>query len=62
MIEVIIDRWSRGGQATYLWSLWRDGARIEQGDAHASAEAAEAAAAAFCRAELNEEPDEVTRL
>jgi hypothetical protein len=59
MIEIIIDHWSRGGHTTYLWSAWRDRTRVAQGDAHVSAEAAEAA---FYRAELGEEPDEATRL
>ena len=62
MLEVIIDRWSKAGNTNYLWSVWRDGQRVHQGDAHDSEGDACEAAVGFCRRELNSEPDQITHL
>lgn len=62
MIEVIIDRWSRSGKTDFLWSVWRDGQRIYQGDSHDNEDGARGAAIDFCRSELDHEPDRITQL
>ena len=63
MVEVMIEQWKNlDGTVDYMWSVWRDGQRIEMGGAHASATAAEAAALAFCEDRLGIAPDTVTRL
>ncbi len=62
MLEVIIDRWSKTGRIDYLWSVWRDGRRIHQGEAHQTESVAREAAVAFCRSELDCEPDQITQL
>ena len=63
MIEVMIERWTAlDGSVDYRWSVWRDGRRVEMGGPHATADASEAAARQFCRAELGCEPDRLTRL
>ena len=62
MLEVIIDRWSKAGRTDYLWSVWDDGRRIHQGETHRDESEAREAAVRFCRAELDREPDSITRL
>ena len=62
MLEVIIDRWSKAGRTDYLWSVWDDGRRIHQGDAHRTEAEARETAVRFCRAELDREPDRITEL
>jgi hypothetical protein len=63
MIEIIIERWDSATDGTrFLWSVWRDGKRIEMGGPHDRAEASEAAARRYCTAALGCEPDRVTRL
>jgi len=43
MIEVMIERWTNpDGSIDHLWSLWRDGNRLQFGEKHDSATAAEA--------------------
>jgi hypothetical protein len=64
VLEVMIERWSdAGGTAEFRWSLWRDGHRVAMGhEAHATAEDCEAEAIAYCRQDLDRNPDRVTRL
>ncbi len=62
MIEVIVDRWSKARKTDFPWSVWRDGKRIYQGSAQASAEEAERVARSYCKLELKREPDRVTHL
>jgi len=63
MIELMIERWINVDQSVdYLWSVWQEGERVEMGGSHASAEAAEEEALAYCRQVLGDEPDKVTRL
>ena len=63
MIEVMIERWTNpDGSTGHLWSLWRDGSRLQFGDKHDTASAAEAEAVAFCQRALGVGPDRVTRL
>ena len=62
MLEVIIDRWSKAGRTDYLWSVWDQGRRIHQGEAHRDEGEAREAALTFCRAELDREPDRITDL
>ncbi len=62
MIEVIIDRWTKAGTTDFLWSVWRDGQRVFQGDAHNTESAARDAAVSFCRGQLGSEPDRITPL
>lgn len=63
MVEIIIERWiAAAGGTDFLWSVWRDGKRVEMGGAHDNAEASEAAARGYCREILGMEPDRVSRL
>ena len=63
MIEVMIERWTDPLETTdHIWSLWRDGSRLQIGNRHATPEAAEAEARAFCLQALGCEPDRITRL
>lgn len=63
MIETMIDEWKDvTGEVSYVWSVWRDGKRVMQGDAHDSAAEAADAARDFCVRRLGAEPDEVTHL
>ncbi len=63
MTEVMIERWSnRDGGDDFLWSVWRDGSRVQMGGPHPTAEAAEAAARAFCAGELGVEPERISHL
>jgi hypothetical protein len=63
MIEVMIERWTNAeGGTDHLWSLWRDGSRLQFGNKHDTAEAAEAEALALCQRALGAGPDKVTRL
>ncbi len=63
MIEVMIERWTNhDGSTDHLWSLWRDGSRLQFGDKHDTALAAEVEAIAYCQRVLGVEPDGVTRL
>lgn len=63
MIELMIECWSYpDGRSDFLWSVWREGHRLQMGGKHASVEAAEAEGLAFCRKALGRPPDRVTRL
>lgn len=63
MLELLIERWTApAGSTEYPWSLWRDGRQLLYGDRHGSAGAAEAEAIEFCRQNLHQEPDRITRL
>jgi hypothetical protein len=62
MIEIIIERWSGRDGTTFRWSLWRDGTRVGMGPDHATPEAAEAEATAFCAKATGVPADRITRL
>jgi hypothetical protein len=63
MLEVIIEQWSNpDGSVDYLWSVWRDGRRIEMSDMYDSLDEAEAEARAYCSDTLMTAPDRVTHL
>jgi len=62
MIEIVIERWSGQGGTTFRWSVWRNGARVGMGPEQPTADAAEAAASAFCALEIGARADRVTRL
>jgi hypothetical protein len=63
MIELIIDSWSNlDGSSHYLWSVWRDGKRVEMSGRIASAESAESLGRAWCEKTVGRPPDRVTRL
>lgn len=63
MIEIIIERWdAASGLTELLWSVWRDGKRIEMGGPHDDPALGEAAARRFCSTVLGTEPDRVSRL
>ncbi len=62
-MEIIIERWiGPGGATDFLWSLWDGGQRLQMGGRFESAEAAEAAARAYCRESRGREPDRVRSL
>ena len=50
MIEIIIESWANAvGSTDFLWSVWRDGYRIQMGpNVHSTAEDCEAQALEFC--------------
>ena len=63
MIEVMIERWANpDGSTDHLWSLWRDGSRLQFGEKHDNASDAEAEAVSFCQRALGVKPDRMTRL
>jgi hypothetical protein len=63
MIELVIEKWgSLDGSAHYLWSVWRDGNRVEMSGRIASAEAAESQGRTWCERVLRQAPDRITRL
>ncbi len=63
MLDVMIEQWKNlNGSTDYLWSVWREGQRIEMGGAHDTADAAEEAAIAFCNRKFGTEPVDITRL
>lgn len=63
MTEIMIERWSKpDGTTDHIWSLWRDGGRLQIGNRHETPEAAEAEARAYCLQTLHTEPDRITRL
>ena len=63
MIEIVIERWTGAdGRTDHLWSLWRDGGRLQIGNKHDSSNEAEEEALEFCRRALGAEHDRVTRL
>ena len=62
-IDVIIERWGNANKSTdFRWSIWRDGARVQMGGPHASAEDSERDAVEFCRKEFQRTPDRIERL
>ncbi len=62
MVEIIVERWShRDRHVDFLWSVWKDGRRVEMGGPLADAAAAEEGARKYCR-EAGLEVDRVTRL
>jgi hypothetical protein len=63
VIELIIEKWSNlDGTAHHLWSLWREGKRVEMSGRLATAESAESQGRAWCETNLGRPPDRVTRL
>jgi hypothetical protein len=63
MVELMIEHWSNlDGSSHYLWSIWRDGKRLEMSGRIASAEKAEAEGRAWCEKALARSPDRITRL
>jgi len=62
-IDVIIERWGNANKSTdFRWSIWRDGARVQMGGPHPTAEASEQDAIVYCRKSLGREPDRIERL
>ncbi len=63
MLEVMIERWSRReGGDNFLWSVWRDGSRVQMGGPVDTSASAEEQAIDYCRSELGRLPDRVTPL
>lgn len=63
MVELIIEHWRNSdGSSHFLWSVWRDGKRVEMGRPAADALAAEQAGGQWCWRVLKAPPDRVTRL
>jgi len=63
MIEVIVERWTqRTGGTEFRWSVWRDGARVQMGGPHPSADVCEREADEFCRLALGRPADAIERL
>ena len=63
MIEIMIERWTDPlGATDHIWSLWRDGSRLQIGNKHDTPEAAENEARVFCLQALGCEADRITRL
>ena len=63
MIEIMIERWTDPLKPTnHVWSLWRDGSRLQIGNKHETPEAAEAEARTFCLQALGCEPDRISQL
>lgn len=63
MVELIIEHWhSPDGSDHFLWSVWRDGKRVEMGRPTADADAAEQAGGQWCWRVLKSPPDRTTRL
>jgi len=62
-IDVVIERWGNLDKSTqFRWSIWRDGARVQMGGPHPTAEESEAEAVDYCRRSLGRAPDRVERL
>ena len=63
MVELIIEHWRNpDGSSHFLWSVWRDGKRVEMGRPTPDAQAAEQAGGQWCWRVLKAPPDRVTRL
>lgn len=63
MVELIIECWRNpDGSSHFLWSVWRDGRRVEMGQPVANADAAERAGGQWCWRVLKAPPDRTTRL
>ena len=63
MVELLIERWSYpDGRNEFIWSLWRDGKRLQLGGRSGSAEAMEAEGRAFCLQATGQSPDRITHL
>ncbi len=62
MIEIIIERWSGPDGEHFLWSVWRDGRRLEMGGPHADSADSQAAGQEFCTQRLGRKADRITRL
>ncbi len=63
MIEIIIERWTNPDRTVdFRWSIWRDGRRVQMGDASPTAESSESEALEYCRRAIGRAPDRVTRL
>jgi len=62
-MEVMIEQWNNlDGSTDFLWSVWRDGARVHMGGRNETAEAAEIEALDFCAKHFGRTPDSVTKL
>ena len=63
MIELVIETWGNlDGSRHYLWSIWRDGNRVEISGRIGSADSAESQGRLWCERNLKQLPDRVTRL
>ena len=63
MVELIVEHWHNpDGSNHYLWSVWRDGKRVEMGQPHATQDLAEQEGGQWCWRVLKAPPDRVTRL
>lgn len=63
MIELIIERWRNlDGSEDFLWSVWREGKRVEMSGRLASAATAESEGRVWCEKTLARAPDRITQL
>jgi len=63
MIELMIETWSNlDGSSHYLWSVWREGKRVEMSGPIARPESAESQGLQWCEKNLGRRPDRITRL
>lgn len=62
MIELIIEHWKNPAEEHFLWSVWRDGARIQMGGPTLAASDAETQGGQWCWRVLKHPPDRITRL
>ena len=62
-MDVMIERWSDpDGSERFLWSVWKEGKRLEVGGRFDSPGAAEAAARQYCQERFGREPERVRQL
>ncbi|MND00791.1 hypothetical protein D3C83_195260 [compost metagenome] len=62
-VELIIEQWRNlDGSCQFLWSVWRDGHRIQMSRPTESATDAETQGMNWCKRETGNAPDSVTRL
>ncbi len=63
MIELVVETWSNlDGSSHHLWSIWRDGKRVQMSGRIPRPDSAEAQGRAWCEANLGQAPDRITRL
>jgi len=63
MVELIVEHWHNpDGSDHYLWSVWRDGKRIEMSGPIANPDSAESQGKTWCERSLRQSPDRTTRL
>lgn len=62
-LDIVIERWSNFDKSTdYRWSVWQGGSCVHMGGPHSSVEECEREAVAFCRKDLQCEPNRIERL